>query len=439
MRQRHLGLLILCLLLLSLQSHASTTDWQAFQSQATEAYQHRDYQQAQQAIQQAIRVAEKADNGDAYQASSLNMLAYIYSAQGQTDQALEVISEAVQLSRRASGDHQQQLGQLLFNQGQLLQQANRFEQARLAYQQSIDHYLTLMNTGEGKLWLAVLAQAQMLTEEHQYAEAENLINNALAGFAETEHYNPQPSSASDTADLLLLLAQARTAQHQSQQAIDALEQARQALQQSSQSDNERLLNVLEHLANAYDDANQETKSTPLREQALLLRQQQTEPSLASVMHLNELALRYQLNENHQQADSLYRRALELLSELNKSESIEQALILGNLASLKLSQKDNATALTLFEQSLLLHEQLNLRPLEASQIASYTATVYYNQRHYEQAEPLFLKALALLDSTPSANEESLLVALDNLTALYTSWGKPSMARPYTNRARALKTK
>ncbi|WP_200882046.1 hypothetical protein [Nitrincola sp. A-D6] len=36
-----------------------------WQSQATQAYQHGDYQQAQQAIQQAIRVSEKADNGDA--------------------------------------------------------------------------------------------------------------------------------------------------------------------------------------------------------------------------------------------------------------------------------------------------------------------------------------------------------------------------------------
>ncbi|KGK41169.1 hypothetical protein LH51_16905 [Nitrincola sp. A-D6] len=367
------------------------------------------------------------------------MLAYIYAAQGQIDQALEAISEAVQLSNQASGEHQEQLGQLLFNQGQLLQQANRFEQARQVYQQSIERYLTLMNTGEGKLWQAVLAQAQMLMEEHQYAEAGNLINNALVGFAETEHYHPQPSSASDTADLLLLLAQAHTAQQQPQQAINALEQASQALQQSSQPDNERLLSVLEHLANAYDDANQQTQSTPIREQALLLRQQYSEPSLASVMHLNELALRHQLNTNYQQADSLYQQALELLSELNKSESIEQALILGNLASLKLSQKDNAAALALFEQSLLLHDQLNLRPLEASQIASYTATLYYNQRHYAQAEPLFLKALALLDSTPSANEDSLLVALDNLTALYTAWGKPGKARPYSNRATTVKNK
>ncbi|WP_417579637.1 tetratricopeptide repeat protein [Nitrincola sp.] len=439
MRQLHLGLLILSLLFFSLQSHASTADWQAFQSQATQAYQNGYYLQAEQAIQQAIRVAEKADNGDAYQASSLNMLAYIHSAQGQTDQALEVIAEAVQLSRLASGDHQEQLGQLLFNQGQLLQQANRFEQARLAYQQSIERYLVLMSTGEGKLWQAVLAQAQMLAQEHQYAEAENLINNALAGFAETEHYNPQPTSAPDRADLLLLLAQIHTAQQQPQQAIDALEQARQALQQSSQPDNERLLNALEHLANVYDDANQETKSTPLREQALLLRQQQTEPSLASVMHLNELALRHQLNENYLQADSLYQQALDLLSELNENESIEQALILGNLASLKLLQRDNTAALALFEQSLLLHDQLNQRPLEASQIASYTATIYYNQRQYEQAEPLFLQALALLDNTPSVDENSLLVALDNLAALYTSWGKPGKARPYTNRARALKTK
>ncbi|KDE40844.1 Kinesin light chain [Nitrincola lacisaponensis] len=399
MRQRHLSVLILSLLFLSLQPHASTTDWHAFQSQATEAYQHGDYQQAQQAIQQAIRVAEKADNGAAYQASSLNMLAYIYAAQGQTDQALAAMAQAVQLSRQTSGEHQEQLGQLLFNQGQLLQQAHQFEQARQAYQLSIEHYLTLMNTGEGKLWQAVLEQARMLTMEHQYAEVEKLIRNALAGFEEMDQYNPQPDSASDRADLLILLAQAQMAQQQYQQAMATWLQAKDLLQQMSPPNHAHMLQILESL--------------------------------------NELALHYQMTGHPQQAESMYQQALDLLDQLNMSESIEQALILGNLASLKLSQKDNSAALTLLEQSLLLHDQLNQRPLEASQVASYTATLYYNQRQYTQAEPLFLKALALLDSIPAADEDSLLIALDNLAALYTAWGKPGEARPYSNRSRTVK--
>lgn len=439
MRSFHAFLLILGLLAFSLQSRAETADWQQFQSQATQAYQDGNYLLAEHTIQQAIRVAEKADNGAAYKASSLNMLAYIYSAQGQVDQALQAINQAVELSRQAFGEPHEQLSQLLFNQGQLLEQASNSERARHSYQQAINDYLALNSTGDNKLWQAVLAQAHILTEEKQFTEAESVIKKALAGFPEHSQFNHQPESIEDSVDLRVLLAQIQIAQQQNKQAIELLEQVRQLLQQQSSPENERQLLVLELLATAYEDSHQQAKSTPIREQALLIRQQQTTPSLASVMHLNELALRQQLDENYEQADRFYQQALALLVELNKSDSIEQALILGNRASLKLQQQDNKAALALFEQSLLLHNRFNQRPLEASKIATYSATIYYNQRQYAKAEPLFLQALKLLDSSTYADKDSLLIALDNLAALYQSWGKPGKATAYSKRARELKNK
>lgn len=431
--------LFLCLFVFNLASHADSADWQNFQSQATQAYQDGNYLLAEHTIKQAIRVAEKADNGAAYKASSLNMLAYIYSAQGQVDHALQAINHAMELSRQAFGEPHEQLSQLLFNQGQLLEQANKPEQAKNAYQQAMDSYIALNNAGDNKLWQSVLAQAHILTEAKQFSEAESLIKNALSGFPQNSQFNHQPTAILDRVDLSMLLAQIQIALQQNKQAIELLKQVRQLLQQLSSPENERLLLVLELLAKAYEDTHQQAKSTPIREQALLLRQQQTTPSLASVMHLNELALRQQLGENYEQADRLYQQALALLVELNKSDSIEQALILGNRASLKLQQQDNKAALALFEQSLLLHDKLNLRPLESSKIATYSATIYYNQRQYAKAEPLFLQALDLLDSSAPADKDSLLIALDNLAALYQAWGKPHKAIAYSRRGRVLKNK
>lgn len=439
MRPFHTFLLMLHLLVFSLPSQAGSTDWQEFQFQATQAYQDGDYLQAEHLIQQAITVTEKHDNSHAYKASSLNLLAYVYSAQGQVDQALEAINQAVQLSRQVFGEHHEQLSQLLFNQGQLFEQADKIQQAKRAYQQSIDSYLVLNSTHDNKLWQVVLAQSHILIEEKQFTEAEILIKNALAGFPENSQFHHQPTSLEDKVDLRVLLAQTQLAQQQSQSAMKMLEQARQLLQHQSPPDNERKLLVLELLADAYEDSQQSTQSTLLREQALLIRKQQSEPSLVSVMHLNELALRNQADENYQQADQLYQQALVLLEKLDKKESIEQALILGNRASLKLLQRDKKNAIALFEQSLQLHNKLKQRPIEAAQTATYAATTYYNQRQYQKAEPLFLQALELLDSAPSIDKESLQIALDNLVALYESWGKPHKARPYSQRARALKDK
>lgn len=437
-----LRLISVYLLLLSTsafsQSEArGSDDWQQLQTQATQAYHDSDYLLAQQLIQQAIALAEKADNGDAYQASSLNMLAYIYAAQGQTDQALDAIEQAVQLSRQAPEQHQEQLGILLFNQGQLLQQANQLDLASAAYQQSIQSHLAFNSEGEGTLWQAVLAQAQLLMAGHQFVEAGQLLKNALNGFPGQVQFTHQPDAIEDLIDLRVLLAQTHLAQQQTQQAIAVLEQGRQLLQQQTTQNEEQKLWLLELLATAYEDTQQASKALPLREQALKIRQQQTKPSLATVMHLNELAMRFQQDENFAEADDFYQQALGLLAELDQNESIEQALILGNRASLKLLQRETRTALALFEQSFALHQQLNQRPLDASRIAGYAATIYYNQRQYAQAEPLFLEALALLDSVADVNEESLLIALDNLATLYNAWGKTGKARLYSNRARALR--
>ncbi|HDY85902.1 MAG TPA: tetratricopeptide repeat protein [Methylophaga sp.] len=442
MGRLYLPAFTLILIMFSLQSNANSANWQQLQSQAMQSYQDGDYLRAENAIEQAMIIADKADNGGAYKASSLNMLAYIYASQGKTEQALEAINKAVTLGKQVLGARDEQFNALLFNQGQLYQQANRPEQALASYQHAIDNYLALNSEGEGKLWQAVLLQAQILMDQQQFSQAETLINNALTGFINIAGFNKSPSSFDHDVELRILFAKLKLTQHQIQQAIVPLELALQSINNSvkqNKPNNDRELLVLELLANAYEDNAQQDKSISLRKQALQLRQQQGKPSLNSVMHLNELALQHQDKQEYQQAEKKYQEAFTLLLKLNKAESIEQALILGNFASLKLAQRDDDEALSLFEQSLTLHQKLNLRPIEAANIASYAASLYFKRHQYSQAEPLFLKALHWLDSSSSVNDDQRLVVLENLVVLYQSWSKSSKAGPYAQRARAIKDK
>lgn len=442
MGRLYLPAFTLILIMFSLQSNANSANWQQLQSQAMQSYQDGDYLRAENAIEQAMIIAHKADNGGAYKASSLNMLAYIYASQGKTEQSLEAINKAVTLGKQVLGARDEQFNALLFNQGQLYQQANRPEQALVSYQHAIDNYLALNSEGEGKLWQAVLLQAQILMDQQQFSQAETLINNALAGFTNIAGFNKSPSSFDLDVDLRILLAKLKLTQHQIKQAIVPLELALQSINNSvkqNKPNNDRELLVLELLANAYEDNAQQDKSMSLRKQALQLRQQQGKPSLNSVMHLNELALQHQDKQEYQQAEKKYQEALTLLLKLNKAESIEQALILGNFASLKLAQRDDDEALSLFEHSLILHQKLNLRPIEAANVASYAASLYFKRHQYSQAETLFLKALHWLDSSSSVDDEQRLIVLDNVVALYQSWGKPSKAAPYAQRAKEIKDK
>lgn len=408
-------------------------DWQELQSQANSAYQAGDYSTAEQAARKAMTRAEKADNGKRYQASSLNILAFIQSAQGNLNAALVSMEKAVRLGENALGRPNEHIAALLFNQGLLLQQAGQADNALPVLQQTINDYLELNHTGSGNLWQAVLAQAQLLAD-HSPAKAIAGLEQALAGFPATPGFHHRPNEQ-QRGDLLLLKGRIEFTQQHYQQAVISLEHAQQQITQATEP--ARKLIILELLADSYDQLGLTEKSTPIRQQALALRSSQP-ASMATVMQLNELAIRHQQKQEFEQAEPLYQQALKTLEQIQQTETIEQALILGNYGSMKLAQKDHKAALALFEQSYQLHQTLNSRPVNASRTAGYIGSIYYHQRQYDKAEPAFLQALTWLDSSPEADPDSVLIALENLNALYISWDKENKARPFERRAKELKT-
>lgn len=136
------------LLLLASTWLAAAGDWQGIQQAALDAYQQQDYARAEQLLRQAIRIAEQADNGTAYKAGSLSLLAYVQMAKGETDSALHTQAEALALSHRVTGGNSPSYAALLFNQGDLLEQAGKMEQALGAYREALQLHARLNQTGE---------------------------------------------------------------------------------------------------------------------------------------------------------------------------------------------------------------------------------------------------------------------------------------------------
>ncbi|MCK9506134.1 MAG: tetratricopeptide repeat protein [Porticoccaceae bacterium] len=342
------------------------------------------------------------------------------------------IDTAVKLSKAALKSPDEETAALLFNQGLLAQQASRTDAAQAALNESIDSYLALNSTGKGNLWQAVLVQAQILgiTSPDQ---ALARLNEAMAGFPGQADFSQQPGEVA-YADLAFLAGRLYFEQQRFDQAVTILEQALQHLTTTDQQ--QPLLDVLGLLASSYDRTEQAEQATIVRSRILRL-QAQRPATMNSVMHLNELAMRHQHDQEYALAAQYYQQALTRLSELGQEESIEQALILGNFAGVRLAEEDNQSALMLFEKSYALHKRLDQRRIEAAAVAGYIGTLYYRLRQYHNAEPVFLQALAWLDDTPEAGPESLLIALENLVALYKVWGRDSQARRFELRARELK--
>jgi len=426
--------LLITLLFVASAVSAATDEWQTLQSQATAAYQAAEYEQARKAVHKAIARAQKADNGAAYQASSLNLLAFIESAQGDSQAAIEAMDRALALAGQTYSDPHGSLASLRLNRGLLLHQAGQAKEADAALGQVIDDYLQLNDTGNGNLWKAVLTRAQILADQSP-GEAVALLSQATGGLTSASGKPLQPD-ANNAAALALLLGRVQYQQGQHQKALDSLEAARSS--NTSTRDSQQQIEILELMARCHDALGQSKASIQAHKHLLELRA--GEPaSMARVMHLNELAITHQGQKRYGQAAQLYQEALEMLEQLGKTGSAEQALILGNLGSLRLTQKRTDAALPLLKQAYALHQQLGQYPQEASATAGYLGALYYNLRRYAKAEKPFLDALEWLEQSPEADPAARLVALENLKALYISWGKPGKARPYEQKAKALKAK
>ncbi|MGO1232091.1 MAG: tetratricopeptide repeat protein [Marinobacter sp.] len=426
--------LLITLLSLAFDVTAATDEWQKLQSKATAAYQAADYERATSFVHKAIARAQKADNGAAYQASSLNLLAFIESARGNNQAAIDAMDRAVKLAVQAYTSPHGTLASLRLNHGLLLHSAGKTDEAEAALRQAMDDYLRLNSTGNGNLWKAVITRGQILADRAP-DEAVTLLNAAMDGLKGTSGKLLSPDTA-NKATLALLLGRVQYRQGRFQRALANLEAARSA--NTGTGDTGQQIAILELLARCHDALGQRQLSIQTRNQALELRA--GEPaSMTRVMHLNELAIAHQEQKEYGQAAQLYQSALELLDQLEKTGSAEHALVLGNFGSLRLTQKQTDAALPLLKQSYTLHRQLGQYPLEASATAGYLGTLYYNLRRYAKAEKPFLDALEWLEQSPKADPAVRLVALENLKALYISWGKPGKARPYEQKAETLKAK
>lgn len=406
-------------------------DWQHWQDKATQAYQAGDYQTAEAAIRQALAEAERS-NSAGYTASSLNLLAFIQTGQGEQDAALGSMARAVRLGKTGLARPGPQLTALYYNQGLLLQQAGQPEPALAALQQAMNDYLAVNSNGSGKLWQAVVAQGQLLVAA-QPEQAQTLLLRALAGVDDKPGFTHQPPLRHQ-ARLAYLLGQASMALGQHQAAVGQLEQAIALARQAGNG--ELLQNGLEYLARAHEQLEQPQQAKLVREQILALSEQ-VPASMSRVMQLNELGMQLLQQQQYLEAESRFKEAQHTLGQLNRSQSVEQALVLGNLASVQFVQQEHQAAQALFEQSYRLHLAHPKRPLNAASTAAWLGTLYYNQRDYKKAEPVFLQGLQWLETQTTAQPQSLLVALQNLSALYRAWGKKSQARAYERRAAELK--
>ena len=154
--------------------------------------------------------------------------------------------------------------------------------------------------------------------------------------------------------------------------------------------------------------------------------------------LYELAILRRQQGAFGEAESLYRRALEIREREQGPDHPDLATVLNNLAVLKATLGDYDAAEPLLERALQIRESaLGEEHLLTAQSLSNLALLRAARGDAEGAEPLYRRSLAILERPGSEPPHTDLArVLDNYAALLHETGRDGEARALEARARSL---
>ena len=170
------------------------------------------------------------------------------------------------------------------------------------------------------------------------------------------------------------------------------------------------------------------QAEPLFKRALQIREQvlgSEHPDVAA--SLNNLALLYQAQGKYEQAEPLLKRALEIVEQAGGPEDLRVSKSLNNLASLyKVGQKYEQAESLLWRALRIDERSFGPEHPEVATDLNNLAELYRVQGRYEQAEVLCLRALAIREHVLGPKHPHTISSYNNLALIYHKQGKDQQA-------------
>lgn len=222
--------------------------------------------------------------------------------------------------------------------------------------------------------------------------------------------------------------------HQAQggyaQALPWLEQGYVVAEARLGTDHPDVATTLNDLAHLYYVQGRYNEAEPLHKRVLSIDEQQRGKEHSNVAtSLNNLALLYQAQGRYAEAEPLYQRSLAIWEQQLGKDHPNVAKSLNNLASLYLSQGRYVEAEPLLQRSLSIREQqLGKDHPDVAITLNNLASVYEMQERYSEAEPLLQRALAIGEQHLGNDHPLVATCLQNLAKIYREQRK-GMANPF----------
>lgn len=177
------------------------------------------------------------------------------------------------------------------------------------------------------------------------------------------------------------------------------------------------------------------QAIPLAKKALALHEKvlgAEHPDVAAP--LNNLAMLYIANGDHESAEPLLQRALAINEKTFGPEHLDVAMVLNNLGMLYSEKGDYARAEPLYRRSLAIREKISgPEDGDVSVSLNNLGVLLKVKGDYGRAESFLRRALAILNNAPNADPSSVSNTLNNLADLYGEKGDYTSAEPLYQRA------
>ncbi len=152
------------------------------------------------------------------------------------------------------------------------------------------------------------------------------------------------------------------------------------------------------------------------------------------MSLNNLAGLYHTQGKYAEAEPMYRRALEICEKSLGTDHPDVATSLNNLAELYRVQGKYDKTETMYRRALEIREKsLGTDHPDVAISLNNLALLYFAQGKYTEAEPMYRRALEIWEKSLGIDHPNVATSLNNLAELYRAQGNYAEAEPMCRRA------
>ncbi|CAK9087156.1 Nephrocystin-3 [Durusdinium trenchii] len=393
-----------------------------------------DSAQAEPLYQQALEIKERVlgtDHPD--YATSLNNLATLYDSMGDDARAEPLMRQALEIRERVLGADHPRYATSLNSLAVLYHRMGDFAQAEPLYQQALEIRQRVLGTDHPDYAANLHNLAALYQSQGNFAQAEPLYRQALE-IRERVLGTDHPSYATSLNNLAALYG----AMGDYARAEPLYRQALEINKKVLGTEHPSYASSLNNLAALYQAMGDFANAEPLMRQALEINRKvlgTDHPSYATSLH--NLALLHESMGDSANAEPLYQQALEIRERVLGTDHPDYAANLHNLAALYQSQGNFAQAEPLMRQALEIYERvLGTDHPDYATSLNNLALLYNNMGDSAKAEPLYRQALEIRERALGTDHPDYATSLNNLAGLYNGMGDSAQAVPLAEQATAI---